>query len=195
MLGLLDAVERDGGQTQRGLATELNIALGLVNSYLGKCIRKGWVKARQAPARRYFYYLTPRGFAEKSQLTVQFLTSSLGFFREAKQDCVVLFAQARGEGFTRLLLAGRSDLAEIAVICAADAGIEIVGMVDVADGRFQGLPVFTDFAGVDVPFDAVVVTDVGAVAQTEAQAEAYCGAARVLVPGLLRGRIRREREG
>jgi DNA-binding MarR family transcriptional regulator len=192
MLGLLDALERDGGQSQRGLASELGIALGLVNSYLARCIKKGWIKARQAPARRYFYYLTPQGFVEKSQLTVQFLTSSLGFFREAKQDCLALFAGARAQGFIRLLLAGKSDLAEIAVICAADSGVEIAGMVDATGGRFQGMPVFQDFAGVDVAFDAVMVTDVGAVAQTVARAVTHVGAGRVLVPGLLHGRIRRE---
>ena len=99
LLGLLDAVERDGRRSQRGFASELDIALGLVNAYLARCIKKGWVKARGAPGRRYFYYLTPRGFAEKSRLTVQFLTSSFGFFREAKQDYLTLFAKARKEGF------------------------------------------------------------------------------------------------
>ena len=37
-----------------------------------------------APARRYAYYLTPQGFAEKSRLTVQYLSSPFSFFRLAK---------------------------------------------------------------------------------------------------------------
>src|SRR5262245_36732247 len=88
ILGLLDSVERNAGQSQRRLASELCIALGLVNAYLKRCVKKGLLKVSQAPARRYLYYLTPQGFAEKSQLTVEFLSYSFGFFRKAKSDCL-----------------------------------------------------------------------------------------------------------
>ena len=189
MLGLLEAVERDGGQSQRRLAAELNMALGLVNTYLARCIKKGLVKAREVPARRYFYYLTPRGFAEKSQLTLEFLSSSFGFFREAKQDCFDLFAQARANGMTRLVLAGRSDLAEVAALCATDSGVEIVGIVDPAGGRFLGMTAHTNFSTLDMAFDAVMVTDLAATPKTAAESIRRFGAERVLVPRLLRGRI------
>ena len=49
-LGLLESVERGGEQSQRRLALELGIALGLVNAYLKRCINKGLVKVRHAPA-------------------------------------------------------------------------------------------------------------------------------------------------
>ena len=95
MLGLLESVERDGGQSQRRLASELGIALGLVNAYLKRCVKKGLVKVSQAPARRYAYYLTPQGFAEKSRLTVEYLSDSFSFFRQARTDCAQVFAMAR----------------------------------------------------------------------------------------------------
>src|SRR5215468_12238177 len=87
MLSLLESVERDGGQTQRRLASELGVALGLVNAYLKRCVKKGLLKVGEAPARRYAYYLTPHGFAEKSRLTVEYLSSSFSFFRQAREDC------------------------------------------------------------------------------------------------------------
>src|SRR5262245_49009810 len=114
MLGLLDAVEQDGAQSQRLLASELGIALGLVNAYLKRCIKKGLVKVRSAPTRRYAYYLTPRGFSEKSRLTVEYLSSSFEFFRHARSDCTLIFEQAKANGLNRVALVGRSDLAEIA---------------------------------------------------------------------------------
>src|SRR3984893_6520862 len=87
VLELLTSVEQDGDRSQRHIAAELGIALGLVNAYLKRCVKKGLVKVRDAPARRYAYYLTPHGFAEKSRLTVQYLTDSFSFFRLAKADC------------------------------------------------------------------------------------------------------------
>ena len=120
MLGLLDAVEQERVQSQRHLASELGIALGLANAYLKRCMKKGLVKVRHAPARRYAYYLTPQGFAEKSRLTVEYLSYSFGFFRQAKTDCSDLFRLAKARGVQRVLLVGQSDLAEIAALCAME---------------------------------------------------------------------------
>ena len=186
MLNLLASVERDGGQSQRRLASDLGIALGLVNAYLKRCVKKGLVKVRQAPARRYAYYLTPQGFAEKSRLTVEYLSDSFSFFRQARTDCAEVFATARARGFERVAVAGKSDLAEIARICALDAGVDIVAIVDpqVTAATFVGLAVVPDFNGAE-PFDAVVVTDLRAARTTFEDAIARVGADRVLVPKLL----------
>ncbi|MGB7258134.1 MAG: winged helix-turn-helix transcriptional regulator, partial [Pseudolabrys sp.] len=141
MLGLLDSVER-GGQSQRRLAVELGVALGLVNAYLKRCINKGLIKVSEIPARRYAYYLTPQGFAEKSRLTAEYLSYSLEFFRKAKGDCRAILQTAEQLGFRRVVLAGKSDLAEIAAICALETGIEIVAVVDAnaGDTKFVGRP-------------------------------------------------------
>src|SRR4026207_1693543 len=98
VLGLLESVERDGAQSQRKLAAELGIALGLVNAYLKRCVKKGLVKVSQAPARRYAYYLTPQGVAAEARLTVDYLSYSFGFFRQAKADCSELFRSAKVTG-------------------------------------------------------------------------------------------------
>src|SRR5947209_13196380 len=111
VLGLLEYVGRGGEQSQRRLASELGVALGLVNAYLKRCMKKGLVKVRQAPARRYAYYLTPQGFAEKSRLTVEYLSYSFSFFRQAKTDCSRLFEFAKANGVGKVVLVGQSDLA------------------------------------------------------------------------------------
>jgi DNA-binding MarR family transcriptional regulator len=187
VLDLLSSVETDGERSQRRIASELGIALGLVNAYLKRCIKKGLVKVHDAPARRYAYYLTPQGFAEKSRLTVQYLSHSFSFFRLAKGDCARVFEQAKASGFSRLVLAGRSDLAEIAILCAVEAGVVIVGVVDpnCEDARFVGVELRKTLSELSASFDAVVVTDVShPKASFEAAVEA-CGADRVLAPTLL----------
>src|SRR5438552_8297319 len=167
MLGLLDAVEQNRAQSQRLLASELGIALGLVNAYLKRCVKKGLVKVRSAPARRYAYYLTPQGFAEKSRLTVDYLSYSFGFFRQAKTDCSELFRAAKARGVGTVLLVGQSDLAEIASLCAIEQAISIVGLVqaDAKHSQFVGLPVFANFDAVSKPFDSVLITDVSNASQ------------------------------
>jgi DNA-binding MarR family transcriptional regulator len=195
VLGLLESVERDGGMSQRRLAAELGIALGLVNAYLKRCVKKGLVKVTEAPARRYAYYLTPQGFAEKSRLTVEYLSYSFSFFRSARADCASVLESASGRGWTRIVLLGISDLAEISTICAMESGIKIVAVVD-ADATattFIGLPVLTSLAALTEPYDVAVLTDLRNPTKTLASAVRHFGSERVLVPALLSGRMRKRR--
>src|SRR5215470_17649945 len=187
MLGLLESVERGGATSQRSLADELGIALGLVNAYLKRCVKKGLVKVRHAPARRYAYYLTPHGFAEKSRLTVEFLSSSFGFFRQAKADCSAALHVAAARGFDRIALAGISDLAEVAMICAPECGVKITAVVDGSSKltRFVGVPVVTSFEAIDGGFDGVLITDLQTARETFETALARVGTERVLTPRLL----------
>lgn len=191
LLGLLESVERDGAKSQRRLATELGVALGLVNAYIKRCINKGLVKVTQAPAGRFAYYLTPRGFAEKSRLTVEYLSYSFSFFRQARADCSAVVDQARALGFARVVLAGRSDLAEIAAICALESSVKIVAVLDpkLAATRFIGFPVVRSYDDLTDSFDAIIVTDLANARETARQAIARMGAGRVLIPDLLRVRI------
>ncbi len=195
VLGLLESVERDGGTSQRRLAADLGIALGLVNAYLKRCIKKGLVKVAHAPARRYAYYLTPQGFAEKSRLTVEYLSYSFSFFRSARADCAAALQQASDHGWKRIVLAGVSDLAEISTICAIESGVTIMAVVDPAASvsRFIGLSVVSSFSDVRESCDAVLLTDLKDPVKTLSRAREHFDAERVLVPDLLAGRIRNTR--
>ena len=187
ILGLLESVERGGATSQRSLAHELGIALGLVNAYLRRCVKKGLVKVRHAPARRYAYYLTPHGFAEKSRLTVEYLSYSFAFFRRAKAECLEVLQAASARGWDRIALAGVSDLAEVAMICATQCGVKITAVVDRQStlAHFVGVPVVTSLEAIEGAFDAVLVTDLVAARDTYEYAAAGIGADRVLAPKLL----------
>src|SRR3989338_5820861 len=88
VLEVLDAVGKRSDLSQRSLAGDMGIALGLANSYLKRCIRKGFIKISEAPANRYLYYLTPKGFTEKSRLTAKYLSYSFAFYRKAGDSCI-----------------------------------------------------------------------------------------------------------
>src|SRR5438094_7463904 len=66
MLGLLHSVGQNSARSQRTMAEEFGVALGVINATLRYCVRKGYVKVKRVPARRYAYFLTPKGIAEKT---------------------------------------------------------------------------------------------------------------------------------
>ena len=187
VLGLLESVERDGAQSQRKLASDLGIALGLVNAYLKRCVKKGLLKIGQAPARRYAYYLTPHGFAEKSRLSVEYFARSFSFFRRAREDCSSVLKTAHARGWNRIVLLGVSDLAEIATICALEQGIAIVAVVDAkaTGARFVGTRVVASIDAVPGGFDALIVTNLEATRELVQVVSERIGADRLLVPALL----------
>ena len=141
-LGLLSVVERNNAHTQRLIAHELGVALGLANAYIKRCIKKGWIKVNEAPANRYAYYLTPTGFAEKSRLTADYLSYSFNFFRGARNQCAALFAECQNSGWNRVALIGATDLAEIATLCAKDFELKLIGIVDskLKQSDYAGVP-------------------------------------------------------
>ena len=73
-------------QSQRDLSQKLNIALGLVNSYIKKKIsslkRLHYYKGNTI--KRYVSYLTPTGFAEKTRLTYHHLQNFTNLYKEAE---------------------------------------------------------------------------------------------------------------
>src|SRR3954451_3458419 len=88
---LLDNVASNEGANQRTLAREIGVSIGLVNALVNRAVSKGLIKIKQAPARRYVYYLTPKELAEKSRLVAEYLDHSLHFFRTARQEYSDIF--------------------------------------------------------------------------------------------------------
>jgi DNA-binding MarR family transcriptional regulator len=185
--GLLAFVEREAHVSQRALASELGVALGLVNSYIKRCVKKGLIKVQQVPSRRYAYYLTPSGFAEKSRLTAEYLSWSLSFFRRARTECSVLFDEARRRRFVGVALYGGSDLTEIAILCAAEHGIAIVAIVDGGMRRQSlfNIPVVASLEAAPVRPDGAIVTGIHEAQRWYDLAAADLGASRILAPPML----------
>lgn len=186
LLGVLAAVERDANTSQRGISRELDVALGLANAYLKRCVRKGLIKIKQVPRRRYVYYLTPQGFAEKSRLAGQYFSASFTFFRRARAQMSDLMGVCARLGWHRIAFAGISELAEVGVICAHDFPIKVVGVVEPsrAGEIFCGLPVNASVSECG-PVDAVIITDL---VNPESMCRAIggeIGTERILAPRLL----------
>ncbi len=132
-LQLLDEIAKGGPLSQRDLSKKLNVALGLVNSYLKNLVSKGYVTIKTIPAKRYAYYLTPRGFTEKTRLTYQLLQDYTNIYKEARRDFQGLFHDLAVSGHRKVVFAGIDEVAEIAYLSLQEVDIELAGAFD--DGK------------------------------------------------------------
>jgi hypothetical protein len=194
ILDILESVHREGERSQRSRASEVGVALGLVNACLKFCIRKGYVKARKTAARGYQYMLTPRGLAEKSRLALTRLSASLDFIQAIRGEYAALFASEAVLGWKSVVIAGHSTLAEICAICAMERPIKIVAIVNplAREQHMLGLPVHRDFTSIGEAFDGVIVADLQDTALTVTAAEAAIGRTRVAIPPILRASLPRK---
>lgn len=182
-LGVLKVVEDNDTVTQRFLAKELGIALGLANAYLKRCVKKGLIKISHAPANRYLYYLTPQGFGEKSRLTAQYLTTSFNFFRSARKQCEQIFLICEKNNWHKVALYGKSELAEIAILSATETTVEIIGIIEPNSSlsSFIGYNIFSDIKVVG-EVDAFVITNLSEPQVSFDELSKFITTERILAP-------------
>ena len=124
-LQLMQCIEEEPDRSQRNLASELGIALGMLNAYLRRCAKKGWIKINRISAKKLSYCLTPEGFVEKSRIVSNFLVSSLAFVKQARTECERVIAERAASGIDGLTIVGESELGEISALLANRHGIAV----------------------------------------------------------------------
>lgn len=129
-LQLLDEISRNENVTQRDLSRNLGIALGLTNSYLKNLVSKGCVTVSGIPKKRYSYYLTSKGFREKTRLTYEHLRNFTNLYRFARKDFRSLFAHLERRGIKKVAFCGVDEVAEIAYLSLKEVSLELVAVTD-----------------------------------------------------------------
>ncbi len=159
-LQILDELSNNDSLTQRDLSGRLGIALGLVNSYIKNLVAKGYITVKAIPSKRYAYYLTPKGFAQKTRLAYDLLQDYTRIYREAKNNYQKLFRELERTGVKRVLFAGADEVAEFAYITLQQTRLEFAGVVDPdkAGEMFFGRQI-TPLSGLQSKkYDSIVVT-------------------------------------
>ena len=160
-LRVLELVEERDKITQRGVASELEIAVGMANALIKRLVLKGYIKVKDAPSRRYGYYITPEGFMEKGRLVSKYIANSFKFFGEARRDYDAIAGQISADQVTGVCCVGTGEVMEIAQMVFAAHNIEVVCVLDVL--AHEGQRHFQSY--VDIPKE--MVSRIGCLVITE----------------------------
>jgi DNA-binding MarR family transcriptional regulator len=161
-LRILEEIEKDNTQSQRELARKLNISLGLVNAFVKRLAQKGYFKITTMPKNRAMYMLTPKGFAEKTRLTYEFIQYSFHFYKRARGRLKKLLSTLENDGIQTVVFYGASDLAEIAYVSLEETSLELVAIVDdfKSAERFLGRTVMHPSILTRLEYDTIIVTSI-----------------------------------
>jgi DNA-binding Lrp family transcriptional regulator len=129
-LRLLEELERNPVISQRELSHKFNIALGVTNACLRRMVRKGWIQIRELNRKRIGYYLTKRGFLEKSKLTFNLVTGIVQHYSDLKKVIGDRLLEMQVDGVKRVVFYGVSDEMEVAYITLQGVDLKLVGIVE-----------------------------------------------------------------
>jgi len=159
-LKILEEIESGDRLSQRYLAKQLDISLGLANSFLKRLAKKGYFKVKTVPKNRVKYILTPKGALEKTRLTYAYIQYSLKFYRDARHKIKQTLTALEGQGVRDIVFYGISDLTEITHVSLKETSINLIAVVadqnigEVFLGhKIQSLNVLTK-----IKFDMILIT-------------------------------------
>ena len=161
-LKILEEIDSNQKLTQRDLSKKLDISLGLANSFVKRLANKGYLKITTIPKNRIKYILTPKGAAEKTRLTYQYIQFSFEFYRKTRKNLRELFKRLNAQGVKRIVFYGVSEFAEIAYISLQETPIEIVALVDdeKAGEHLIGFKVENSAILNSISYDKILITSI-----------------------------------
>ena len=129
-LSLLQELERNPVISQRELSEKFGIALGVTNACLRRMALNGWIRMTGSDGRRIGYYLTPKGLAEKSKLTLHISFWRVQHYSTLKEMIGKIFLQMERDRIERIVFYGVSAEMEVAYIALQERNLKLVGIVE-----------------------------------------------------------------
>lgn len=129
-LSLLQELEKNPVVSQRELSEKFGIALGVTNACLKRMALNGWIRMRGDDGRRIGYYLTPKGLAEKSRLTLHISSWRVQHYSTLKEMMGKIFLQMERDKIERIVFYGVSAEMEVAYIALQERNLKLVGIVE-----------------------------------------------------------------
>jgi predicted transcriptional regulator len=158
-LRILDEISQESSITQRTLSSNLNIALGLVNTYIKRLAKKGYIKITKGPMNRVKYALTRKGFTHRVSLTYSYMQSSIYYFKHARQRIDDVYVRMITAGARNILIWGDGEIAELSYISMRGLPLNLVGVVDgkSRDDDFFGPTIYSFKDVSNLNYDAILI--------------------------------------
>ncbi len=130
---LLEAVEKNSDITQRELSRILSVAVSMINEYLDKVEKLGYLNKVYKSSKDVKYVITDKGKERVKLLNIQYLKSALNIYNQARRDITIFLNKIIKDGFKDIILYGAGDVSEIILqTLEFDQKLElnIVGIID-----------------------------------------------------------------
>lgn len=156
---LLEAIDKEGDQSQRELSRKLNMSLGLVNTFIKKMKNRGVFKTSSLPGNKVKYILTSEGLAEKTDLTINYISYSIQHYKEIKQRVSKVLTAPKLSGKRKIVFYGAGELCEIACVILSEKKLYEYDIIDDAKAgeKICGITIHKEAEIVNLDYDAIFI--------------------------------------
>ena len=120
---LLHEIAQDSLVTQASLAKRLGIAVGSVNWYIKRLVKRGYVKVSHLDRTRLQYDLTPEGMSVFTERALLYARDSLKVYKAFRQRARSIVSELQAQGITQVRLQGNDELMDILRLTCIEANI------------------------------------------------------------------------
>ena len=107
---ILDQIAGNPAISQRALARDTGISLGLTNLTLKKFLKTGYVQVTRLDKRKLEYLLTPKGFLAMTQRTYRYVSRTITEYQRLKGQLVCLLQGLQQQGYESFLIHGDGEI-------------------------------------------------------------------------------------
>ncbi|MBP7652401.1 winged helix-turn-helix transcriptional regulator [Candidatus Dependentiae bacterium] len=122
---LFQEIENNPELSQLKLSKKLNVSVGLVNLFIKRLTKKGFVKVKRINGKCLAYLLTPDGIKEKARLTKEYLEASISHYHRARIILKEEFRKLLNRKILKIAVYSSPEWAEISYLTANELGMEI----------------------------------------------------------------------
>lgn len=161
-LQIFDIIAKTPATSQKKITEQTGLTASLVHSFMRHIISKGWIRVKKVNTKRWLYFLTPDGFMEKSRISVNYLSRTFNTYRVAQNLVRAELENCARDSRWKIVVAGISELAEIAALnIKAAGGFILAGVVaDVLHEKmFAGEKILPLSAINNLEYDSLWVCD------------------------------------
>jgi DNA-binding MarR family transcriptional regulator len=145
---ILELIDSNPVVTQRSLARDVGVALGLTNLLVRRMVKRGFVRVVRVKPRRLRYLVTPAGLAEKARMSQSAWRRSIERYCSVRDRTRAALLRHSADWPTagepaRLVFFGGGEIAEIVYVCVQGTGLVFTAAVDDRGPReLFGRPVY-----------------------------------------------------
>lgn len=122
---LLSEIAQDSMVTQANLSKRLGIAVGSVNWYIKRLIKRGYVKVSHLDRTRLQYDLTPEGMSVFTERAMLYARDSLQIYKKFRQMAKSIISELKAKEISEVYLEGNDEIMDILRLTCIEAGISL----------------------------------------------------------------------
>ena len=123
---IADTLENDPQASQRILAENAGMSIGLMNAVIKRFVERGWLMLTNVNLRKLSYAITPEGIAELTARSQSFAKRTFALANRYNDKLLQCVAQAKKEGKNKVCLYGQSYIKFLLVYACQTLGVSFV---------------------------------------------------------------------